>query len=159
LGVDRCKHQRYKTLHYPWEPHVFELGVQAVAGGDLLCADPFYDRRIVEFAVALPDSQRWRGNDYRWLQRRALRRVGLARIADRYTKPEFSSASANAVEALVSSGFPQQLRVAEYGWVARDSSLQALAAPATSLPALAHITPKERWLLAALEAWVRAAWS
>ena len=157
LGVDRSKHQRYKTLHYPWEPYVFELAVQAVGGGNLLCVEPFYDRRVVEFALAVPDSQRWRGRDYRWLQRRALRRVGLGTTADRHTKPEFSPTSRNEIRNVLDSGLPTRLKVDQYGWIAKDAFVAGTNPSSASLDRTT-VTSREQWLVAALEAWVRAAW-
>ena len=35
---------------------------------------PFYDSRVVEFVFKVPEAQRWRGSDRRWLERRALQR-------------------------------------------------------------------------------------
>jgi asparagine synthase (glutamine-hydrolysing) len=157
-GVDRCKHQRYKTLHYPWEPYVLELSAQAVGGGNLVCVAPFYDRRVVEFAVALPDHQRWRGRDFRWLQRRALRRIGLANIADRRTKPEFSSISQRAVAVLADTGFPASPTIARLGWVVDDFAIAPSETISNSERGRGAASPRERWLVAAVEAWARAAW-
>jgi asparagine synthase (glutamine-hydrolysing) len=51
---------------------------------------PFMDRRLIEFAFALPEDQRWRGGRTKYVLRRAMRRLLPETVAARTGKAEFS---------------------------------------------------------------------
>ena len=89
-GVTRARRQRYAMLHAPWEPHAMEESDRCAAVGDLACTSPFYDTRLVEFALAIDDDQRWRGKEGRWLERRTLRRFLPPESAERSSEAEFT---------------------------------------------------------------------
>src|SRR5262249_38221453 len=51
---------------------------------------PFHDRRIVEFALAVPEAQRWRGDQTKVVLRQACAALMPASIRARRTKADFS---------------------------------------------------------------------
>ena len=81
---------------------------------------PFFDRRVVEFAVGIPERQRWRGTETKYVLRHAMGDLLPARVSARTDKADFSLAAAAAVETLVESGVFARLRTAALGWVDAD---------------------------------------
>ena len=51
---------------------------------------PFNDRRLIEFALALPEDQRWRGTETKFILRRAAGDVLPSSVARRTTKGDFT---------------------------------------------------------------------
>jgi asparagine synthase (glutamine-hydrolysing) len=151
--VTRAKRRCYHTLHDTWTPHAFEMLDRAAADGDLASTEPFYDRRVVEFACALPESQRWHGSDNRWLERRALDGLLPTEVVERRSKAEFTEPFAAQAQAL---GLERRLpgfRTVGLGWVTLDEGTSSGGALAGS-----PLRPRRLWLIAAVEAWVRTVW-
>jgi asparagine synthase (glutamine-hydrolysing) len=78
---------------------------------------PFYDRRLAEFGLALPDDQRWKDGTTKSVIRRGLASLLPPAIATREDKAEFSSTFVDALEALGGRQAFAQLRSEEAGWV------------------------------------------
>lgn len=51
---------------------------------------PFNDRRLIEFALALPEAQRWRGDQTKFVLRQAARALLPDSVARRVSKADFS---------------------------------------------------------------------
>jgi asparagine synthase (glutamine-hydrolysing) len=56
-----------------WTAWLLESGERSGAEHGIDVRHPFFDRRIVEFAVAIPESQRWRDTTTKYVVRQALR--------------------------------------------------------------------------------------
>lgn len=69
-GTPRDRH--YLGLISPWEPFYFELQDKIAAAFSIEVRHPFYDRRVVEFCLALPPEQKLRDGYNRSIVRRAL---------------------------------------------------------------------------------------
>jgi asparagine synthase (glutamine-hydrolysing) len=143
---------RHASLHDTWLAHMIEMDALVAGRGGVGVAMPFLDRRVVEFAFALPESERWRGDDRRSFERRVLRGRVPAAIEQRRGKAEFSIEFIRQIEAL---RFPERLgdlEVGRRGWVDVAGLTEALrssgADPAT-------VSLYSLWAVAALEAWVR----
>jgi asparagine synthase (glutamine-hydrolysing) len=80
---------------------------------------PFNDRRVAEFALALPAHQRWASGETKVVLRRAmqLRDFVPATVLARNDKAEFSSPAVDAVDALGGIAAFAHLRTADRGWV------------------------------------------
>lgn len=78
------------VLTSPWRAHALELEDRATRAAGIEQRHPLSDRRIVEFALALPEQQRWRGNQTKFVQREAMRSLVPESIRLRRTKAEFS---------------------------------------------------------------------
>jgi asparagine synthase (glutamine-hydrolysing) len=79
--------------------------------------NPFYDRRLVEFGFALPETQRWQGGETKVLLRRACAPMLPARVRERNDKAEFSCVFQEALTELGGRSFFENLAAAEAGWV------------------------------------------
>ncbi len=78
---------------------------------------PLYDRRIIDFALAIPDDQRWRGRLTRYVFRHAMREYLPVSVLERETKADFSHHVVTALRALGGRRRFEELAVAEAGWV------------------------------------------
>jgi asparagine synthase (glutamine-hydrolysing) len=72
------------------EAHVFELNDRELASAGLEARYPFFDRRLAEFCLRLPDGQRQRGTVSKWVLRNAMRGRLPERIRRKAFKAEFS---------------------------------------------------------------------
>src|SRR5204862_5956599 len=77
---------------------------------------PFQDRRLIEFALALPESQRWRGLETKYVLRHACRGLLPQSVRLRQTKGDFSYLFAALIAREAEKTF-RSLRLAEDGFV------------------------------------------
>lgn len=78
---------------------------------------PFYDRRVAEFALALPETERAHMGVTKVIVRRALADRMAASVRARNDKAEFSSTFAAALAAAGGRRAFERLRSADLGWV------------------------------------------
>jgi len=135
--------------------HRAEIEERAAAAANLELRQPLNDRRIIEFALALPEEQRWRGEVRKVILRRAMRDLLPPDVLARTAKPQFSSVFVNALGAADPDLFlaPQ---CARRGWVDADESARLfrhlLDATSRREPAAAqHLWPM--WTLLSIEIW------
>jgi len=96
--------------------HGNELDERASSSFGLEKRHPFNDRRIIEFALALPEEQRW-GNRPKSILRNALGHRLPKSIRERVHKADFSCIYAQALLMESSGAVFQSLSVAAMGWV------------------------------------------
>jgi asparagine synthase (glutamine-hydrolysing) len=118
---------------------------------------PFYDRRLAEFALALPSSQRARGRQDKVLVRTALREHLPQSVAAREDKAEFSSTYVQALEAIGGRELFARMRSEDAGWVdgkairkMYDDMIQLYSRGTDAY--IASTGPL--WAVAALEVWL-----
>lgn len=119
---------------------------------------PFFDRRLVEFALTLPDDLRFRHGQTRYILRQAMGLRLPPVIAARRDKGDGTILTSQAL-ARVLAGMPlKSLCVADAGWVDGDAVRAAcaeFAVPGASLP-----EPRphhfDLWAVVAVETWLRA---
>src|SRR5438552_1726703 len=63
----------YRAITSGWACQGYELGSRSESRFGLEKRHPLSDRRIVEFALALPEEQRWRGEQPKFILRNAMR--------------------------------------------------------------------------------------
>ena len=81
---------------------------------------PFLDRRLVELAFALPEDQRWRNDQPKYVVRRAMRALLPDMIRTRATKADFSHVFAQALQTHDAHRTFERLMTEELGWVLGD---------------------------------------
>jgi asparagine synthase (glutamine-hydrolysing) len=96
-----------------------EMDERAAARAGIDQRHPFNDRRLAEFALALPPEQRWAGTETKVVLRAAMRRVQAVpeSVLARDDKAEFSSTGIDALDAFGGAAAFERLRTAERGWV------------------------------------------
>ncbi len=108
------------TLTSGWWIHSNEIEERAAFRCGIEERHPLCDRRIVEFALALPEEQRWRGIETKCILRRAMRGLLPESVRRRSTKAEFSLVFSEAFQALGGPRFFQRLPSASMGWVDKE---------------------------------------
>ncbi len=119
---------------------------------------PFHDRRLVEFALALPETDRWAPGASKALVRRAMAGRLPAGVIARTVSPDANPVLLDALRALGGRAFFEHLAIAETGWVNAEAirsrwnivEREALAG---------RYAGREMWALwpvAAVELWHRA---
>ncbi|HEY3673375.1 MAG TPA: asparagine synthase-related protein [Acidimicrobiia bacterium] len=151
-----ARRHRYGVFHAPWESHTFDLADQALWAAELVTADPFCDRRLVEWAFAIPEAQRWHGTDHRWLERQAL----VGRVPDpvwqRTWKVEFSSTFVQQIHELPFADIARTSALVEEGWIDR----QALERVGDKVARGGFFDELYRtWCFVSVDAWFRTSWS
>ena len=116
---------------------------------------PFLDRRVVEFAVGIPEAQRWQGRETKYVVRRAIEALPSS-VRSRVDKADFTPCVVDAFTALGGVSALRDLRIAEEGWVsqARVDSLcdEARSMQQRSDNALSGQLLK-LWMIACIETW------
>jgi asparagine synthase (glutamine-hydrolysing) len=101
-----------------FQVHSEEMEDRAATRAGVEQRNPFYDRRIIEFAFALPEDQRWRGRFRKRILRNAVAGLLPPAVGRRHDKAEFSGTYADALARWPDSGWP---RLVSRGWVDRDA--------------------------------------
>jgi asparagine synthase (glutamine-hydrolysing) len=149
-----------RLLDGGWHAHGMEMLDRSAARAGLELRHPFHDRRVVEFALALPESQRRRGSTSKFILREAMRGRLPESVRQRRDKADFSHVFA---EALCSPGARHILQspvTAAVGWVRGEAARRACermsAAYAAGDPGYAaQVRPL--WMLFGIEIWLGAA--
>ena len=137
-----------------------ECAGRAAASAGIELRHPFLDARLVEFALGIPDDQRRRGRETKFVLRAALGDDLAAAVRTRRTKGDFSYAVLEAIESLGGERFYTSLSIADAGWVRgdvvaamyrrmREQHARGSEAAGGHIPTL--------WMIAAVELWFQAA--
>jgi asparagine synthase (glutamine-hydrolysing) len=137
--------------------HGIELDERAASSFSLEKRHPFNDRRIIEFALALPEEQRWRDNP-KFILRKAIGKFLPPSVHERVLKADFSCIFAQALLAESMDAAFRSLAVASMGWVDGDRILTAYEAMETcyrrgDVAYRFHIAPL--WMVFGVELWFR----
>jgi asparagine synthase (glutamine-hydrolysing) len=100
-----------------------EAAERASAEAGIEDRHPFFDRRLVEFLLALPDEQRWQRGEKKYALRRAMAGRLPESIRLRKSKADFSGLCLDAVEALGGEAFYNDLALSRLGWVNGDQAV------------------------------------
>lgn len=142
------------------QAHTDEIDERSTAAFGIEPRHPFNDRRLVEFALALPEDQRWRGGVTKYVLRQALGPALPAAIRTRADKAEFSGVYPEALEACGGERLFASLESAARGWIdgalLRDMYREMRSLHARGEPGYAaHLGPL--WMVVAIELWLQAA--
>ena len=107
----------YGNLIDGWACQGYEIGNRSESRYGFERRHPLSDRRVIEFAFALPEEQRWRGQEPKFILRNAMRGLLPETIRRRLTKADFSQVFPEALEAIGGENFFNSLTIASMGWV------------------------------------------
>ncbi len=108
---------QYETFHHGEIAVTLGMMEQARARVGLETRHPFFDRRLIEFAFALPNTQLRRDGFERYIVRQAMNGILPEVVRTRITKASFNRPVLESVKhnaALISF---DQMEIAERGWV------------------------------------------
>ena len=96
--------------------HRAEMEERAASASGIVLREPFNDRRIIEYGLAIPEDQRWRGLYRKVVLRRAMERHLPVELLRRTDKAEFSSVFVAALRRAEPDIFLEP-RCAAVGWI------------------------------------------
>jgi asparagine synthase (glutamine-hydrolysing) len=115
----------YDNLTFGWLAQGNESGNHAECWFGVEKRAPFFDRRLIEFALALPEEQRWRCDQPKFVLRQAMKGLVPEKIRQRFTKADFSHAFADAFLSLGGERLFDSLTIANLGWI-NESQVRAM---------------------------------
>jgi len=137
--------------------HGIELDERASAFCGLEKRHPLNDRRMIEFALALPEDQRWRDKP-KFILRKALGTQLPLSVRSRVQKADFSCIYAQALLMESSAAIFESLSVSSMGWVDGTKVLVAYRTMARNFDRgdetyRFHLTAL--WMIFGVELWFR----
>jgi asparagine synthase (glutamine-hydrolysing) len=150
----------YASALTAWSIHAGEITERGAVACGIEERHPFTDRRLVEFCLALPEDQRWRGTTLKVVLREAMRGLVPESVRVRSEQPDLSFLHMEALGVAGGERIFDNLRIAELGWVdrgpARDMYRRAVALMADGDPRYAELVGP-LWTIHGLDLWWRAA--
>jgi asparagine synthase (glutamine-hydrolysing) len=157
-GTDSFHRRIHGLLPLGWNVRGSEIDSRGIAEHGLEERNPFYDRRIIEFAFSLPEDQRSR-NAGKHVIREAMRGILPTPIRERHNKAEFSEVVADTMIGSDMSRWLRCDRLSARGWVdgvevqRRYGEFRRLYSEGSN----AYIQYVwELWMVFVVEAWVEA---
>ena len=119
-------------------------------------AHPYFDRRLVEFCLALPPDQLWRDGRPKDLLRRAMREVVPAAVAARRASPSGDAAFLEVLDVETGPRPFADLEIERRGWIDGDviRSMHAALRGASPMQQASH--GRILWGIQAIDLWVGA---
>lgn len=158
-GVSNASWEIAWSLKSGWTAHFLESAERIASEFGIDERHPLLDPALVDFALRIPENQRYRDGTIKWVLRRAVPELP-ALVGTRTSKADFGHVVASALAMLGGRRLFADLRIAEAGWIdpapllARYDRLERLTARDDSvgddIPML--------WMVAATELWFRAAY-
>ena len=121
---------------------------------------PFLDRRLIEFAMGLPETQRWRARTTKFVMRQAMKGILPELVRQRTTKAQFSHVIVRALQSFGGEEFFSSLETARLGWVDGEqvrSMYQSVLFENARQRVSSYLFPL--WYVLGLELWKRHAFS
>ena len=122
-GSSFAQEDIYRTLLNGWQSHGNELGDRLSARLSMEERSPLNDRRIIEFACAVPEEQLWEQERSKFLLREAMNGLLPESVRNRHTKAEFSHTFAETLRTQCGSILLNSLLTEELGWVRGEQVL------------------------------------
>ena len=112
---------------------------------------------MIEFALALPDDQRWRGTLTKHVIRQALGDHLPLSVRHRPGKSDFTHVAVESLAVLGGRALFEQLEIASLGWVDQRQALRLCAQMEQQLAAGGDdYDVFALWMVAGVELWFRA---
>jgi asparagine synthase (glutamine-hydrolysing) len=150
------------TRHLGSGMHAFfvECAERYAAQAGIELRHPLLDKRLVQFALDIPDDQRKRGRFTKFILRQALGDDLAEPVRLRRSKGDFAHAVAQAIESVGGEAFFERLQIAEAGWVRGDllsEKYRTMRRQYALGPDVYGDHVPALWMVTAVELWFRAA--
>ncbi len=155
----RAQEEMFRDLTYGWGYHRSETMSRVLAEHGLEYRSPLLRLNVVEFGLAIPEIQRWRGSETKFALRRAMQGLLPERVRSRTDKADFGAVFAAAFSKLDSAPVFRSLQLTARGWL-DGSRVREMHA---SLAAWQPGTPIEElpiwplWMIFGTECWLTRA--
>jgi len=151
----------YKEVFHGINVHSVEMEERSDAWFGLEGRHPFQDRRIVEFAVQLPESQRWRQGQEKFVLRQAMKGLLPESVRRRSSKGDFTNSFPPAFRLLGGETMFDSMPIEWVGWIdgkrARTMLRRELVEDACIRPSQGCINQSYPvWMVTGVNLWFRA---
>ncbi len=146
---------RRRSLYSAWDGWFHEALERTGARFGVEHRHPLHDRRLIEFALALPEDQCRRGGHTKFVVRAALERSLPAAVCWRKTKPGLDDLFPRAFTALGGGRLFESLEVARRGWVDGERVAGMYRALEEQAPRGFSIYNYPLWLIFGTDYWFR----
>lgn len=131
-AASHCRRSVCEVFESGWTTWFLEQSARTASEHFVEERHPFLDRRLVEFTIAMPEDQRWRGETTKFVLRRAVRHLLPDSVYARTDKGDFSAVLVDAIDAIDAieaneinaqvggAGLVDRLHIAKMGWVKQD---------------------------------------
>lgn len=151
-----AQRELYNTLTSGWQIHAHEMRDRSYARFGIEGRHPFQDRRIVEFALNLPEDQRQRQAFTKFVVRQAMVDILPNEIRQRLDKANMSHIFVESLQDPNVQNVLASLQLEELGWLQVNQghhmlkNLKQVYQASTNTP---HIWAL--WMIVGIELWVR----
>lgn len=155
-----AKTETWRQATSGWEVHALETEHRSAAEFGLDTRHPFIDRRIIEFGLAIPEDQCWRGALTKFVLRNAARRWLPPLVRERTTYASAGPVVLRAVERQVRAGLWRRATAVRLGWVSQfalDGAYEDMVARYRAADEGYEALAFPLWLVCAVELWARHA--
>jgi asparagine synthase (glutamine-hydrolysing) len=118
-GGSYAQQDLFRSTTHGMGIHGIEVDERSASSFGLESRHPFNDQRLIEFALALPEEQRWRDKP-KFILRQALGAMLPTSVRERADKADFSCIFAQALMTQSIGTLFRSLSVASMGWVDGD---------------------------------------
>jgi asparagine synthase (glutamine-hydrolysing) len=120
----QAQRQLYSWLNGGGIAHQLEAAERYTARFSIEYRSPFHDRRIIEFALALPECQRRRHQTTKFILRAAMGSFLPELVRDRMEKASYDQVFAQEIEAQGGEQLFRAMAISSLGWAAEDELLK-----------------------------------
>jgi len=113
----RAQQEMFRDLTHGWAYHCRETTSRVAAEHGLEYRNPLLRLNVIEFGLALPESQRWRGAETKVALRQAMKGLLPETIRTRTDKSEFSDVFLRAMSKLDSASAFRSMHINSLGWL------------------------------------------
>jgi asparagine synthase (glutamine-hydrolysing) len=148
----------YHTFTAGWLAHPLEMNDRWMAARGLDGRHPFLDRRIFEFALAIPEAQRTRDGVERYVVRNAMRGLLPEEIRTRRVKATYASCFPGTLEKAGGARVFESMETVRMGWFNGEWLTQSYAAMMSLYRAgdpLYMVNARPLWMAFAIELWFK----
>jgi asparagine synthase (glutamine-hydrolysing) len=107
----------FRDLTHGWRYYVLETLSRVLAEHGLELRSPLLRLNVVEFALAIPEEQRWRGAETKFVLRQSMKGLLPEKIRTRLDKADFGTLFPRMFSQLDSAPVFQSLRLVSRGWL------------------------------------------
>ena len=161
-GASRTQNELYRWFFDGGLLYAHEVDDRHHAWFGLDARHPFHDRRLIEFALAIPEEQRWRSSDTKFVLRQGMGELLPASVRMRLDKGGYSQTFMQAFEACGGERCVDALESVRRGWVREKdvTSMYKGMCDAFALGDLEYARDTVRlWMLYGVDLWLKHAFN
>ena len=137
----------YRNLASGWTRHSEEMDERSSAWFGIEQRHPFRDRRMVEFGFAIPESQRWRGIQTKFLMRQAMKGHLPVSVTSRLGKADLSHPFPDTAKSIGMRELLTRMTVGAKGWVQEEAVLSVFDTTIRKYEQRDSSYPQHMWAL------------